>query len=80
MCEVLGYTPPSVVLSGQLERAFILEEVNLFLNQIEDVVRVYNAARKSLAQAGIDPQVRPLAEDYLPLFYSCEAVNRRLRL
>lgn len=80
LCEVLGYTPPSVVLSGQLERAFILEEVNLFLNQIEDVVRVFNAVRKSLTQAGIDPQVRPLAEGYLPLFYSCEADNRRLRL
>jgi hypothetical protein len=80
LTQVLGFTPRSVMLSDQLGNPFILEAVDLFLNHVEDIVRVFNEARQSLADIGIDPQVRALDEDYLPLFYSCEADNRRLRL
>ncbi len=80
LLQVLGFTPRSVMLSDQLGSPFILEAVDLFLNHVEDIVKVFNEARQSLAHAGIDPQVRALEEDYLPLFYSCEADDRRLRL
>jgi len=80
LSQVFGYVPRSFWLSEQLNKTYILDEVNLFLNRVEDIVRIFNEARQSLAQAGIDPQVRFLDDDYLPLFYSCEKDDRRLRL
>jgi len=80
LTQVLGYTPRSAVLSDQLDREFILDEVNMFLNRVGDIVKVFNEARQSLAKMGIEPQVRPLTEGYLPLFYSCEVDDRRIRL
>jgi hypothetical protein len=44
------------------------------------VVKVFNQAIESLVEKGIDPQVRPLSEHYLPLFFSCEVDDKRLRL
>ena len=78
--HVLGFTPQSIWLSEQLEKPYILDSVNMFLNHVGDVVRVFNEARQSLSENGIDPQVRSLDGEYLPLFYSCVADDRRLRL
>lgn len=80
LTQVLGFSPRAILLSEQLDKTYILETVSLFLNHTGDIVKVFNAARESLIQAGIDPQVRSLEEDYLPLFYSCETDDRRLRL
>jgi hypothetical protein len=80
LTQVLGFTPRFILLSEQLGRPYIRDAVDLFLNRVEDVVKVFNEARQSLAQEGVDPQVRSLEEDYLPLFYSCEADDTRLRL
>ena len=77
LTQVLGFSPRAILLSEQLDKTYILETVSLFLNHTGDIVKVFNAARESLIQAGIDPQVRSLEEDYLPLFYSCETDDRR---
>jgi hypothetical protein len=68
------------VLSDQLDKTYILDTVNLFLNHVGEIVRVFNEARQALIQNGVDPQVRSLDEDYLPIFFSCEADDRRIRL
>jgi len=78
--HVYGYVPRSVRLSTVIDQQAILAEINGYLNRIEAVVSVFNAAIQSLIQQGINPQVRPLAENYLPLFFSCEVDNQRLRL
>jgi hypothetical protein len=80
LTNVFGYVPHSVMLSELLGTEVFLEEIDLFVNRIADVVAVFNEAIAALAQRGIDPQVRPLAEHYLPLFFSCEVDNTRLRL
>ncbi len=80
LTQVLGFTPRSVTLSGLLDKEYILDEVSLFVDRVGDVVQVFNEARGSLAEKGIDPQVRPLDEGYLPLFYSCDVDDTRLRL
>jgi len=80
LTQVYGFTPRSVLLSDLLDRDYILDEVSFFVDRVVDVVRVFNEATQSLAEKGIDPQVRPLDEGYLPLFYSCEADDTRLRL
>ncbi len=78
--QVYDYTPSSVLLSGLLDQGETLAEVDLFLNHLDEVVAVFNEAIRALVQKEVDPQVRPLAEHYLPLFYSCDADNLRLRL
>jgi hypothetical protein len=80
LTQVLGYSPRSIMLSDQLNKTYILDAVNLLLNHVNDIVKVFNEARQTLIQEGVDPQVRFLEDDYLPLFFSCEADNRRLRL
>jgi hypothetical protein len=79
LANVFGFTPHSVRLSDLLDRGILLDEVNLFVNRIADVVQVFNKAIQTLVQKGIDPQVKPLPEHYLPLFLSCEVDNKRLR-
>ena len=80
LMNVFGYVPHSVMLSDLLDRKVFLDEINLFVNRIADVVKVFNQAIESLAEKGIDPRVRPLSEHYLPLFFSCEVDDKRLRL
>jgi hypothetical protein len=80
LAHVFEYIPHSVVLSDLLEIPVLLDEVNSFINGIDGVVQVFNEAVQALAQKGIDPQVNPLPENYLPLFFSCEVDDKRLRL
>ncbi|MDR3576056.1 MAG: hypothetical protein P4L50_19495 [Anaerolineaceae bacterium] len=80
LTQVLGFSPQSIVLSDQLDKTYILDAVNLFLNHVGEIVQVFNEARQTLIQEGVDPQVRSLEDDYLPLFFSCQADGRRIRL
>jgi hypothetical protein len=80
LAQVLDFVPRSLLLSELLAAAEVWEEVNGALNDLVGVVRVFNEARQSLVDWDIDPQVGPLDEHYLPLFYSCDADATRLRL
>ena len=75
-----GLNPFSVLVSDFLGRDLMTAEVDLFLNHIDDAIRVFNDAVQALHARGIDPKVRPLAADYLPLTFSCLSCRRRLRL
>ena len=75
-----GWNPGAAMLSGLLSNDILTAEVELILNNLSGYVQVYNAAIEELQELDIDPQVHPLAEDYLPLYYSCEVDDRRLRL
>lgn len=76
----LGYFPRPVILSETLNRGLLADEINLLLNHIDGIVRVFNESVQSHLAMGIDPQVAPRKPDYLPLFYSCDVDNFRLRL
>lgn len=76
----LGLDVPSVLLSVLLERGEFISPLNAYLAALDDVVRVYNAAIDALLAADVDPHVRPLADDYLPLFLSCPRCGVRRRL
>jgi hypothetical protein len=80
LAQVLDFTPRSLLLSELLAEAEVWEEVDGALNDLIGVVRVFNEARQSLVGRDVDPQVGPLDEHYLPLFYSCDADATRLRL
>src|SRR5215510_5775084 len=76
----LSYSPNAVILSDAINRGLITEEVNLVINHLVDVIKVFNASVQSMQELGIDPQVEIRDQDYLPLFYSCNLDNLRLRL
>jgi len=80
LTHVFGYMPHSMMLSSILDQEVILNEVDLFVNCIREVVDTFNEAIADLSQKHINPQLKPLPESYLPLFFSCEVDNRRLRL
>ena len=72
--------PRPVILSNLINRGVLTDEVNVFLNHLDDIVKVFNESVQSLVQKGIDPHIKPLNPQYLPLHFSCPADNRRLRL
>ena len=72
--------PFSVLVSDLIGRDLMTAEVNLFLNHIEEAIRVFNDAVLALQAQAIAPQVKPLAADYLPLHFSCLGCRRRVRL
>jgi hypothetical protein len=50
------------------------------VESVADVVLVFNESVEQLRGAGVDPQVHRLADNYLPLHYSCPTDGRRLNL
>lgn len=80
MANVLGVNPTAVIVSDLLHAGLFLAELELMLNRLPDVIRVFNQTIQALIRRDIDPQVKPLPDDYLPLFFSCEKDYRRLRL
>ena len=74
----VGSNPRAVRVSELLD--LLTGPVNDFINRLDDAIRVFNAAAEALITQGIEPHVKPLAPDYLPLHVSCRACRRRLRL
>ena len=72
--------PFSVLVSDLISRDLITTEINLFLNHLDEAIGVFNDAVEALHAQDIDPKVKPLATDYLPLHVSCLDCRRRLRL
>ena len=76
----LDYQPPCLLLSHLSADGFLQPALSQAVERIDDFVRVYNEAIDDLVDAGIDPQVRPLDDDYLPLHFACPKDDRRERL
>jgi hypothetical protein len=75
-----GLDPASMIVSDLLDRDLITGEINTYLNHLDAAIDTFNAAVGALQAEGIDPKVKPLAADYLPLHFSCPDCHRRLRL
>lgn len=75
-----GLNPTSMIVSDLLERDVITGEINTYLNQLDAAISTFNDAVEALRAEDIDPKVKPLAADYLPLHVSCRDCYRRLRL
>lgn len=76
----LGFDPPSILVSELANRGLLTEPLRRAVAHVDDVVRVFNGAREALVARDVDPLVRPLAGDYLPLRYSCPACGTRRAL
>lgn len=78
--EQLGVELPSRRLSELLQAGLYLRSMNLYLAALDDVIRVFNEALEELHANEVDVRLRPLTQDYLPLFVSCENCATRSRL
>lgn len=78
--EQLAFDPPSAFVSTLADHGLLTDTLDDALNGIDDVVRVFNGAVDDLTGADVDPQVHPLADDYLPLNYACDRCGARRRL
>jgi hypothetical protein len=63
-----------------LEAGLLVDSVAEYIARIDEVIAVFNAAVSELVAADIDPLVRPLPDDYLPLRFSCPEDGGRVRL
>ncbi len=78
--EQVGLDAPSALVSSLAGKGMLTHAVNDVVEHIDDVVTVFNGAIDSLIAADVDPQVRHLRPDYLPLHYSCDRDGRRCSL
>ncbi|WP_143309733.1 hypothetical protein, partial [Candidatus Entotheonella palauensis] len=75
-----GLNPVSMIVSDLLDRDVITGEINVYLNHLDAAISAFNNAVEALRAEDIDPKVKPLSGDYLPLHVSCLDCHRRLRL
>ncbi|HJP64678.1 MAG TPA: hypothetical protein VKA30_00070, partial [Actinomycetota bacterium] len=78
---VLGFAPSSV-FGSELVAAGVLDvPMNAVLGSLHDVVAVIGDAIDALHAADVDPVLKPLPDDYLPLHVACsrDGARRRLR-
>ena len=76
----LDYVPAPQRLSTLLDAGPFVAQVERCLNAMPQFVAVFNATVRALEAQDVDPQVKLVEEDYLPLNYACDADNLRLRL
>jgi hypothetical protein len=78
--ELLGFAPPSILVSRAAGTGMLEPAVDGVLNEIDDFIAVFNTQVAALISADIDPCVHALPDDYLPLHFSCPRDGLRRRL
>lgn len=78
--ETLDFRPTPVLVSGLIASGALATALDSLLNRQAEFVACFNARVRALQAQDIDPQVKPLADDYLPLFMSSPVDGRRVRL
>ena len=76
----LGIDFASIFVSEIINQGMVTEAVNHCVNRIEAFIRVFNEGIGTLIASDVAPQVKPLPDDYLPLYYSCETDDKRIKL
>ena len=78
--EVLSFEPRPVRVSNLIASRSFHTALETILNRQRRFVDAVNARIRHLCAMDVDPQVKPLPADYLPLFMTCPVDSRRLRL
>ena len=78
--ETMWFRPRPVPVSDLIASGELTPALETILNRLPEFVATFNERIRALQALDIEPQVRPLAEDYLPLFMTCPGDGRRLRL
>ncbi len=78
--EVLSFKPRPVLVSSLIDAGVLNDVLEKILNRQRAFVDAVNIRIRHLQSSDIAPQLKPLPDDYLPLFMPCPADGRRLRL
>ncbi len=78
--QVLDFRPAPLLVSELLATGSLLPPLSALLNQRAAFVAAVNARIRALRALDVDPRIKPLAADYLPLFMTDPQDGRRLRL
>ena len=78
--EQLGLSAPAVFVSELVGAGLLDAALDVYLARLDEVVRVFNAVRDELLARDIDPRVRALGEDHLPLHLPARSDRARLTL
>lgn len=78
--EQLGVDLPWLYVSALMQATPVHEVLLELLCEHEGVIGAYNAAIDQLRRDDLDPGLRRLDDRWLPLWWSCPASGRRLRL
>lgn len=78
--EQLGFVAPSAFVSELVAAGLLTERMNSLLQSLHDVISAFNEAIRELRAAGVDPGVRQLDPDYLPVRYACPRDGCRIPL
>jgi hypothetical protein len=76
----LSFAPRSEFASDLLAPGLVSDAVAEVIARIDDFIAVFNHAVEGLAAQDVDPMVKPLPDDYLPVHYSCPQDGLRRRL
>jgi hypothetical protein len=78
--EQVGLDASSVLVSDVAARGLLAPPIDAALADLPGFVAVFNSAVDALLAADVDPQVRHLDDEYLPLRYSCPNDGSRCTL
>ncbi len=78
--ETLSFEPRPILVSNLIASRMLHTALETILNGQRQFVDVVNTRIRLLRALDIDPQIKPLPADYLPLFMKCPVDGRRLRL
>jgi hypothetical protein len=78
--EHLGLDVASALVSDLAAHGVLEPGIAAAMSDLDGFVSVFNAAVDGLVAADVDPQVRHLPEEYLPLRYSCSNCGARCTL
>jgi hypothetical protein len=76
LAERLGFAPAAITISEVARLAGFRQALVEALDSVEQLIVVFNEAVERLQAQDVDPQVHPLAADYLPLRATCECGTR----
>jgi hypothetical protein len=78
--ETMAFRPHPVLVSGLIASGELTPTLEAILNRLPEFIATFNQRIRTLQALDVDPKVRPLAGDYLPLFMTFPEDGRRVRL
>lgn len=78
--QTIGWSPSNILTSELIRAEWFHTRVEQLLDALPLVIERFNGAIALLESQGINPSVRPLKADFLPLYLSCQQDGRRLPL
>ncbi len=78
--QTLNYVPTPILVSDLIQSGALIESLELLINSRIEFINEINSRIDLLNRMNVTTAVKPLPQNYLPLFYNCPVDNSRLRM